>query len=188
MLLCFLVPRGKQLSVARTIAERAGFARRRLSTFGARLNSTEASGPGQRQTIRDTSLSGKLKHLSSQYGRAAIVVYLGISLVDFAFALALVHSFGAARIKAVEHSLLDVVRRYTGWNSTKGTETKHQPEEDAVQENGSGFWTQVAIAYGIHKALFIFIRVPITIAITPTIVKALQRRGYQIGKAQKRVA
>ena len=41
-------------------------------------------------------------------------------------------------------------------------------------------WTEFAIAYGIHKSL-IFIRLPITAAITPGIVKLLRGWGFRIG-------
>jgi hypothetical protein len=44
-----------------------------------------------------------------------------------------------------------------------------------------GIWTQLALAYAIHKS-FIFIRVPITAAITPKVVKTLRGWGWDIGK------
>ncbi|KAL8742966.1 MAG: hypothetical protein Q9190_004626 [Brigantiaea leucoxantha] len=47
-------------------------------------------------------------------------------------------------------------------------------------ENAS-IWTQLALAYAIHKS-FIFIRVPVTAAILPKVVKTLRRWGWDIGK------
>lgn len=44
-----------------------------------------------------------------------------------------------------------------------------------------GIWTQLALAYAIHKS-FIFIRVPLTAAVTPKVVKTLRRWGWDIGK------
>lgn len=44
-----------------------------------------------------------------------------------------------------------------------------------------GFWTKLALAYAIHKS-FIFIRVPLTAAITPKVVKTLRGWGWNIGK------
>jgi N-terminal acetyltransferase 2 len=41
--------------------------------------------------------------------------------------------------------------------------------------------TQLALAYAIHKS-FIFIRVPLTAAITPKVVKILRGWGWDIGK------
>lgn len=39
----------------------------------------------------------------------------------------------------------------------------------------------MALAYAIHKS-FIFIRVPLTAAITPKVVKVLRGWGFDIGK------
>jgi N-terminal acetyltransferase 2 len=48
----------------------------------------------------------------------------------------------------------------------------------------SGLATQLALAYAIHKS-FIFIRVPITAAITPRIVKQLRSWGWHIGPRRR---
>lgn len=45
----------------------------------------------------------------------------------------------------------------------------------------TGLATQLALAYAIHKS-FIFIRVPLTAAVTPKVVKVLRSWGWQIGK------
>jgi len=44
-----------------------------------------------------------------------------------------------------------------------------------------GIWTQLALAYAIHKS-FIFIRVPLTAALTPKVVRVLRGWGWNIGK------
>ena len=44
-----------------------------------------------------------------------------------------------------------------------------------------GLWTQLALAYAIHKS-FIFIRIPLTVSITPKVVKVLRGWGWDIGK------
>ena len=49
----------------------------------------------------------------------------------------------------------------------------------------AGIWTQLAIAYAIHKS-FIFIRVPLTAAVTPKVVKTLRGWGWDIGKVPAR--
>jgi hypothetical protein len=53
--------------------------------------------------------------------------------------------------------------------------------EAANHEEGASIWTQLGLAYAIHKS-FIFIRVPITAAITPKVVKTLRGWGWNIGK------
>jgi N-terminal acetyltransferase 2 len=51
----------------------------------------------------------------------------------------------------------------------------------------TGLATQLALAYAIHKS-FIFIRVPITAAITPKVVKVLRGWGWDIGKRTTKAA
>ena len=50
-----------------------------------------------------------------------------------------------------------------------------------------GIWTQLALAYAIHKS-FIFIRVPMTAAVTPKVVKILRGWGWDIGGAKSKLA
>jgi hypothetical protein len=45
----------------------------------------------------------------------------------------------------------------------------------------SAFWTKLGLVFLVHKS-FIFIRVPLTAAITPKVVKTLRSWGYNIGK------
>lgn len=48
-------------------------------------------------------------------------------------------------------------------------------------DGAAAIWTQLALAYAIHKS-FIFLRVPLTAAVTPKVVKILRRWGWDIGK------
>ena len=53
--------------------------------------------------------------------------------------------------------------------------------QDVMLMRNLGIWTQLALAYAIHKS-FIFIRVPLTAAVTPKVVKVLRGWGWDIGK------
>ncbi|KAL9070818.1 MAG: hypothetical protein Q9161_004609 [Pseudevernia consocians] len=55
-----------------------------------------------------------------------------------------------------------------------------EAEKRNESENAS-IWTQLALAYAIHKS-FIFIRVPLAVAVTPKVVKVLRGWGWDIGK------
>ena len=48
----------------------------------------------------------------------------------------------------------------------------------------AAIWTELALAYAVHKSL-IFIRVPLTAAVTPKVVKTLRGWGWDIGKKGK---
>ena len=50
-----------------------------------------------------------------------------------------------------------------------------------------GLGTQLALAYAIHKS-FIFVRVPLTAAVTPKVVKVLRSWGWDIGKKTTKAA
>lgn len=49
----------------------------------------------------------------------------------------------------------------------------------------AGIWTQLLLAYGVHKSL-IFFRIPLTAAVTPKVVKTLQSWGWNIGYKKAR--
>lgn len=51
----------------------------------------------------------------------------------------------------------------------------------AAHRSDASIWTQLALAYAIHKS-FIFVRVPLTVAVTPRVVKVLRGWGWDIGK------
>ncbi|KAM0797410.1 hypothetical protein BDR22DRAFT_438268 [Usnea florida] len=97
------------------------------------------------------SLSQRLRKLSREYGWSAFGVYMLFTALDFPFCFAAVRYLGADRAEKRNHG-----------------------------ENAS-IWTQLALAYAIHKS-FIFIRVPLTVAATPKVVKVLRGWGWDIGK------
>jgi hypothetical protein len=54
-------------------------------------------------------------------------------------------------------------------------------EAEEANKKDASLATQLALAYAIHKS-FMFIRVPLTAAITPKVVKTLRSWGWDIGK------
>jgi hypothetical protein len=69
--------------------------------------------------------------------------------------------------------------------STREGQLGWSGDVEAAEERNQGaeasIWTQLVLAYAIHKS-FIFIRVPVTAAITPKVVKTLRGWGWNIGK------
>lgn len=61
----------------------------------------------------------------------------------------------------------------------------HRITKPRLTQYATGLATQLALAYAIHKS-FIFIRVPLTAAVTPKVVKVLRSWGWQIGKRKPR--
>ncbi|CRG85536.1 hypothetical protein PISL3812_02588 [Talaromyces islandicus] len=140
------------------------------------------------------SLSQRLKTLSREYGWSALGVYLALSALDFPFCFATVRLVGVERIGYMEHAILDWIKGALGHFWPMEIESAHkEPEQGAVDEHGvieaerrnveegASIWTQLALAYAIHKS-FIFLRVPLTAAVTPKVVQTLRRWGWNIGK------
>ncbi|KIX92222.1 uncharacterized protein Z520_12103 [Fonsecaea multimorphosa CBS 102226] len=63
----------------------------------------------------------------------------------------------------------------------------YKAAEKANQGEDASIWTQLALAYAVHKS-FIFIRVPLTAAVLPKVVKTLRSWGWNIGKMPHRQA
>ncbi len=129
-----------------------------------------------------------IKQLIKKYGYSALGVYLTISSVDLPLSFLFVHSMGQEQILAWENA----VRQYFGYEPKVVAPLPEITDSDSAADSsnvlaavsawlGPTFWTEFGIAYALHKSL-IFIRVPITAAVTPAVVKLLQRWGFNIGK------
>ncbi|QSZ32990.1 hypothetical protein DSL72_002574 [Monilinia vaccinii-corymbosi] len=155
----------------------------------------------------DTSLSGRMKKLSREYGWSVVGVYLFLSAVDFPLCYLLVRTLGTDKIGEWEHIITSNIKKLipeSVQNSWREWRTAIQKAEvdmtgsdrisDGVEMAGWGveeaearnkkdasLGTQLALAYAIHKS-FIFVRVPLTAAITPKVVRTLRGWGWDIGK------
>ncbi|RMD42396.1 hypothetical protein DV735_g2719, partial [Chaetothyriales sp. CBS 134920] len=151
------------------------------------------------------SLSQRLKKLSREYGWAAVGVYFALSALDFPFCFLAVRTLGTDRIGHWEHVIVTTVKEWISWpihaaegDESSGSDHSHDASADEEQVDhgykeaeaanrgkNASIWTQLALAYAIHKS-FIFIRVPLTAAVTPKVVKTLRGWGWNIGSLSKR--
>ncbi|TGO66110.1 hypothetical protein BOTNAR_0068g00250 [Botryotinia narcissicola] len=155
----------------------------------------------------DTSLSGRMKKLSREYGWSVVGVYIFLSAADFPFCYLLVRTLGTDRIGEWEHTITSSIKSiipesikttFHEWRvamqkashdvtgSDKlgdGVEMAGWGVEEAEERNkrDASLGTQLALAYAIHKS-FIFIRVLLTAAVTPKVVRTLRGWGWDIGK------
>ncbi|KAI0421338.1 hypothetical protein F5X98DRAFT_329374 [Xylaria grammica] len=160
--------------------------------------------PSKSNTQGPQGFSARLRKLSREYGWAAVGVYLGLSVLDFPFCFLLVRVVGTDRIGELEHMIVSQVSNVIPdsirdrWNEYRSALKKARQEqsnddeqaevvgwgvEQADQRNKTeaSLGTQLALAYAIHKS-FIFLRVPLTAALTPKVVKVLRSWGWDIGK------
>ncbi|KAJ5560075.1 hypothetical protein N7513_002474 [Penicillium frequentans] len=151
----------------------------RCFNSGSSSNASEASKEGG-------SVSQRLRKLSREYGWAALGVYLTLSALDFPICFAAVRLLGPERIGHYEHVVVQSVKNTFSsiWPQTKteGEEEASLVQTEARKYEEASIWTQLALAYAIHKSVFIFVRVPLTAAVTPKVVKVLRSWGWNIGK------
>ncbi|PYH97758.1 hypothetical protein BO71DRAFT_395884 [Aspergillus ellipticus CBS 707.79] len=170
------------------------FAMLRRFFSSSRVNSKTPSGQ------QSSSLSQRLRTLSKEYGWSALWIYLLLSAMDFPFCFAAVRLLGVERIGHYEHVFFESVKlaansvwpgsENVGSESGESKDSVAQVDEESAdtsqQQTGgeeASLWTQLALAYAIHKS-FIFVRVPLTAAITPKVVRVLRHWGWDIVKGR----
>ncbi|EKG21570.1 protein of unknown function DUF1279 [Macrophomina phaseolina MS6] len=177
------------------------------SPAARRFNGTSSKPPNPNPTPNlgspqaAPSFSQRMRKLSREYGWVALGVYLGLSVLDFPFCFLAVRMLGTDRIGRWEHAVVQAFWRvvhvaFPNVHQQRQTEGAVQTEAGQVQDGAmqeieaaekasaseeATIWTQLALAYAIHKS-FIFLRVPLTAAVTPKVVKVLRGWGWNIGK------
>ncbi|KAI1441685.1 hypothetical protein F5Y02DRAFT_289239 [Annulohypoxylon stygium] len=172
----------------------------------SRLRDAKSS-PKNPAAEEPTGITARLRKLSREYGWAALGVYLGLTILDFPFCFLLVRSVGTERIGEIEHFVVSNISKIipqsvrNWWNeyreALKSANKERQDNGETSEHEEAAGWgveeaekrnkaeaslgTQLALAYAIHKS-FIFLRVPLTAAITPKVVKVLRSWGWKIGK------
>lgn len=154
--------------------------------------SHQSSNENEKSDEKPKSVGNKLKELIQKYGRHALGVYLALSFIDFSVAFVGVHLIGADKLEAVKDWAMEKWYDLRGIehtdNANESTSTSSQGSEQKSEESSKSggwgspmLWAEVAVAYTIHKTAFLPIRVGLTAAWTPKIVKWLTVRGW-IGK------
>jgi N-terminal acetyltransferase 2 len=138
--------------------------------------------PSSASPVDETKLplTQRLRILFKKYRWPALTIYFGLSVLDFGVAFIGVRAFGTERIGRYEKIILKKLEDTFGWK-TKGTPSEHT---DGNLSETASIWTEIALAYTIHKTLFALIRVPLTVAITPSLVKWFHRKEYGVVLAQ----
>jgi len=141
-----------------------------------------------------------MRKLSREYGWTVVGVYGLLTVLDFPFCYMAVKLLGTDRIGRYEHAVIEafwsvVHIAFPDFHKKEAVEAhagEQGPMEATVREGGevgraavskteATIWTTLALAYAVHKSL-IFIRVPLTAAVTPKVVKTLRGWGWDIGK------
>lgn len=134
-----------------------------------------------------TTLSGRLKHLIKTHGWYALGVYIGIGLVDFSLSFVAIYLLGADQVGAVTDKLKDQMTQTIGWPAPSSSSHDIGEGTVAVPNHSNSLYAIAILAYGIHKTLFLPVRVGLTAGFTPKFVAFLTRRGW-VGKGGLRRA
>ncbi|CAG8440697.1 2151_t:CDS:1 [Ambispora leptoticha] len=181
------------------------FLERRYPHSKASSTSTRIENAGEK-----LSMFSRLKLLTRQYGASAVVVYFAISAIDLAATLILIQSGGGERVKKVEDWITETfgintrhlhvekdhnpttptARTIPGQEDTTVMVTKNDATTTNMHSNDNSkhkaqqtpsWMSTLAIAYLIHK-LLLPLRLGVTAAVTPPLVRKLQSMGWNIGK------
>jgi len=119
-------------------------------------------------------------------------VYFALSAIDFPFCFLAVQVLGPDRVGRWEHAVVDAVKsvlaipfpslgQSSDVKEAFGKDEVEQQVENGGKKGTASIWTQLALAYAVHKSL-IFFRVPLTAAVLPKVVKTLRSWGYNVGR------
>lgn len=139
--------------------------------------------------IKNAKKESAIKKLMKQYGYSALIVYIGITFISLPLCFLTVHSLGEERIGIY----LNKGKRIFGYgeeDEQKVIERIREKKARLEEERRSGIqgskWerfkhshllAEFLIAYGIHKSI-VFIRIPVTAAITPSMSRLLRHWGF----------
>ncbi|KAK6359510.1 hypothetical protein TWF696_000666 [Orbilia brochopaga] len=150
----------------------------------------------------------RMRQLFKEYGFSAVGVYFLLSVLDFPFCFLFVRAVGAEKISRYEHIIIEkfwgimpeAIRQFRP-KAIKEARAEAEAEVQGIGgnidslahgegmmgnggrsgNNGASLGTLLVLAYAVHKSL-IFVRVPLTAAVTPKIVQKLRGWGFNIGQ------
>jgi hypothetical protein len=115
-------------------------------------------------------------------------VYIVLSTLDFGVAFVGVNLLGA---EYVSHGVATVKATVMDAFHSRPAEPgldEMEPARAVGQAGQEGLYAMLVLAYGIHKTLFLPVRVGLTAAFTPKLVQWLTRRGWVGGDGARRAA
>lgn len=116
-------------------------------------------------------------------------MYLLVGVVDFGVAFAGINVLGADYVGQVAAAAKQYVMSWLPSRPPQPGQEHMDSAAGAVHGAGSeGLWAMVALAYTVHKTLFLPVRVGVTAAVTPRLVGWLRSRGWAGSAGTKRAA
>ncbi|CCH58681.1 hypothetical protein TBLA_0A08920 [Henningerozyma blattae CBS 6284] len=141
--------------------------------------------PSPRASTKASAKVSGIKALTQRYGKAAIVVYAGLCILDLPLCFMAVRQLGEVRTAL----LLNKAKLLIGRGESDEDALHARLEQHVANENANEMTTrswnegpllgQLLMAYALHKALIVA-RLPLTAAITPRAARVLCRLGLHV--------
>ncbi|KZT11089.1 uncharacterized protein LAESUDRAFT_672827 [Laetiporus sulphureus 93-53] len=155
----------------------------------SRPSSPSPDDPSSPDPPPNASISQRLKHLIKTYGWYALGVYIFLSVADFTVAFAGINLIGAEHVSRVTVAVKDYLTRLVHSRPPEpGREEMESMSSHASAGGQESLYAMLVLAYTVHKTLFLPVRVGLTAALTPRLVRWLQVRGWAGGAGTKRAA
>lgn len=157
---------------------------RPIHSTSARSSSSRS--PDAKESPTST-LSQRLKELVKAYGWYAVGVYAAVSAADFAVAFVGVNLLGADYVASVAASaktwLYDLVYSRP---PEPGRDEIEEVSKIVVTGGQESLYAILLLAFTVHKTLFLPVRIGVTAAFTPRLVKWLRTKGWAGGEGTRR--
>jgi len=158
----------------------------------ARLSSSRSPPPPQvdpKDALpSNASVSERLKHLIKSYGWYALGVYFIFSTIDFGIAFVGIKLLGADYVSSVVASVKAWIAGMINSRPAEPGKDEIESMSNTVHSGNEDLYAMIALAYAVHKTLFLPIRVGLTAAFTPRIVSWLAKRGWAGTSGARRAA
>jgi N-terminal acetyltransferase 2 len=156
--------------------------------FPRRLLSSPPPSPSSRPPEPDTTLSQRLRKLIKLYGWYALGVYIVLSALDFGVAFAGINLLGAEQVSYLASLAKELVARVLPLKPSRPEQSESHDRLQPPSNGQEGLWAMLVLAWTIHKTVFFPVRVGFTAALTPRLVRWLDRRGWVGGEGTRRAA
>ena len=181
------------LPSTRTRLVRTGRPVRFLHRSPSRFSSSSSPSPPSQIDPKDAlppdaSLSERLKHLIKSYGWYALGVYVLFSTIDFGIAFVGIKLLGAEYVSSVVASVKGWIAGMINSRPAEPGKDEIESMSNTVHSGNEDLYAMIALAYAVHKTLFLPIRVGLTAAFTPRIVSWLAKRGWAGTAGARRAA
>ncbi|KAF9050973.1 hypothetical protein BDZ89DRAFT_1056878 [Hymenopellis radicata] len=167
---------------------------RLFSNFPARLSpptSPRSASPLASDSLPpNASFTQKAKHLFKAYGGYAIGVYFILGVLDFGVAFVAINLIGAEPVSQFASYAKDAVLGLVmaPHPTEPGREEMDSTVNAATGGGHDGLYAMIILAYTVHKTLFMPLRVGLTAAFTPRLVRWLRTKGWAGGAGTLRAA